>query len=68
MRQNVESRLRRLEVARLPPNALFYLAWSEQAVAEAEDAGTLRHGDVLVRGEWMALARLHPHGGLLRAT
>jgi hypothetical protein len=56
--RGIEIRLRKLEAARLPPDAVFFLVWGrsdaeiEQAVNHAKEAGTISRGNVLVRAHW----------------
>jgi hypothetical protein len=54
----IELRMRKLEASRLPPDAVFFLAWGrndaeiEQAVSDAKSAGKISRGDVLVGAYW----------------
>jgi hypothetical protein len=54
----IELRVRKLEAARLPPDAVFFLAWGrndaevQQVVRVAKSAGKISRGDLLVRAHW----------------
>ena len=58
MARALESRLGKLEAARQPPKAVFFLVWGrdeaeiEQAVASARAGGSLGRGDTIVRALW----------------
>ncbi len=56
--RGIETRLRKLEAKRRPPEAVFFLAWGrdeaeiERTVADAKAGGDIGRGDTVVRAVW----------------